>query len=57
MCQTLYCSNCFERVLAVVDDALGSARDSKTKISGVTDNKFEEAVNELIDYDRVYHST
>jgi len=49
------CSNFFERVLGVVDDALNSAADTKNKTSEGTDKKFEEAINELSAYERECH--
>jgi hypothetical protein len=47
------CTNCFERVLAVVDDALSSA--AKPKSSAETDQMFEEAIKALSDYEQKYH--
>ena len=55
MLNLITCSNFFERVLEVVDDALSSAADVKNKTSEETDKKFEEAINALNDYEHKYH--
>ena len=54
MLNRISCSNCFERVLDVVDDALCSAADIKT--SAETDEKFENSIKALSDYEQKYHS-
>jgi hypothetical protein len=47
------CSDGFDRVLAVVDDALSSAADTKSSVE--TDQMFEEAIKALSDYEEKYH--
>lgn len=47
---------CFESVLQVVDDALGSATETRKKISNDTDVKFKKAIDALSAYERKYHS-
>jgi hypothetical protein len=49
----LVLTNCFERVLAVVDDALSSAADTKSIVE--TDQKFEGAIKALSVYEQKYH--
>ena len=50
-----FCSNCFERVLEVVDNALSSAADTGTKLSEGTDQEFDKAVKALSNYERIHH--
>ena len=45
-----------ERVVQVVDDALQSAAETRSKKSKEADEKFKKAINALGDYEKIWHS-
>jgi hypothetical protein len=48
--------NCFESVFQAVDDALESAAKTRNKKSKEADDKFNEAIKVLGDYEKRWHS-
>jgi hypothetical protein len=48
---------CFERLLQVVDEALVSATEAQQKTSKDADEKFKNAIDALIAYEKMHHSS
>jgi hypothetical protein len=46
---------CFESVLQVVDDALGSATETRKKTSNDADAKFKKAIDALSVYEKKFY--